>query len=75
MTTVLFCPVLFNLAETTRMIQVARALDESLTPVFMGYENDYVQLVTGAGFDYPRGNQRGPKRSVTRQWRSTRADR
>ncbi len=54
MTTVLLCPVMFNLAETTRMIQVARALDD-LTPVFMGYEHDYVHLVTDAGFEYRAG--------------------
>ncbi len=52
MTTVLFAPVTFNLAETTRMIQVARALPTGLRPVFMGYERDYVRLVIEAGFDY-----------------------
>ncbi len=50
MTTVLFAPVTFNLAETTRMIQVARALPTGLRPVFMGYERDYVRLVIEAGF-------------------------
>ena len=35
MANVLFCPVTFNLAETTRMIQVARALGPEHTPVFM----------------------------------------
>ena len=52
MTTVLFAPVTFNLAETTRMIQVARALPAGLRPVFMGYEHDYVPLILEAGFDY-----------------------
>ncbi len=52
MTTVLFAPVTFNLAETTRMIQVARALPAGLRPVFMGYETDYVPLIRAAGFDY-----------------------
>ena len=50
MTNVLFCPVTFNLAETTRMIQVARALDPIHHPVFMGYEHDFVSLITDAGF-------------------------
>jgi UDP:flavonoid glycosyltransferase YjiC (YdhE family) len=53
--TVLFCPVTFNLAETTRMIQVARALDDGLTPVFMGYEHDFVHLIRDAGFEYRAG--------------------
>ena len=52
MTTVLFAPGTFNLAETTRMIQVARALPAGLRPVFMGYEHDYVPLILEAGFDY-----------------------
>ncbi len=52
MATVVFCPVTFNLAETTRMIQVARALNPAHTPVFMGYEHDYVGLIHDAGFDY-----------------------
>lgn len=50
--TVIFAPVTFNLAETTRMIQVARALDPAHFPVFMGYEDDFVRLITDAGFDY-----------------------
>lgn len=52
MATVLFCPATFNLAETTRMIQVARALDPAHTAVFMGYENRYAHLIAQAGFDY-----------------------
>jgi UDP:flavonoid glycosyltransferase YjiC (YdhE family) len=55
MATVLFCPVTFNLAETTRMIEVARALRElepSHSLAFMGYEEDYVALIRDAGFDY-----------------------
>jgi hypothetical protein len=52
MANVIFCPVMFNLAETTRMIQVARALDSAHTPVFMGYEDDFAHLVVEAGFDY-----------------------
>ncbi len=52
MATVLFCPVTFNLAETTRMIQVARAIGPAHRVVFMGYEDDFVHLITDAGFDY-----------------------
>lgn len=52
MTTVLFCPVTFNLAEVTRMIEVARALDPRRRAVFMGYESDFADLITDAGFEY-----------------------
>jgi UDP:flavonoid glycosyltransferase YjiC (YdhE family) len=34
------------------MIEVARALDRSHRAVFMGYEHDYVRLITDAGFEY-----------------------
>ena len=52
MATVLFCPVTFNLAETTRMIQVARAMDPAHRVVFMGYEDDYIGLIRDAGYEY-----------------------
>lgn len=52
MATVLFCPVTFNLAETTRMIQVARAMDPSHRVLFLGYEEDYAPLIRDAGFEY-----------------------
>ncbi|MCK0111361.1 hypothetical protein MWU75_04330 [Ornithinimicrobium sp. F0845] len=52
MASVLFCPVTFNLAETTRMIEVARALDPAHRAVFMGYEDDFVHLISDAGFEY-----------------------
>lgn len=52
MATVVFCPITFNLAEVTRAIEVARALDPRHDAVFMGYETDFVHLITDAGFDY-----------------------
>jgi len=55
MATVLFCPAMFNLAETTRMIEVARALHPSHRVVFLGYETDFVSLVEDAGFEYRAG--------------------
>lgn len=52
MATVVFCPVTFNLAEVTRMIEVARALDPRHRAVFLGYEPDFAHLIAAAGFDY-----------------------
>ena len=54
MDTVIFAPVTFNLAETTRMIEVARALTRlgPVRAVFQGYEPEFVPLITGAGFDH-----------------------
>ncbi|WP_203582095.1 glycosyltransferase [Microbacterium hibisci] len=52
MATVVFCPITFNLAEVTRMIEVARALDPAHRAVFMGYESDFAHLIVDAGFEY-----------------------
>lgn len=52
MAAVVFCPVTFNLAEVTRMIEVARALDPRHRAVFMGYESDFAGLIVDAGFEY-----------------------
>lgn len=52
MATIVFCPITFNLAEVTRMIEVARALDPEHTAAFMGYEADFTHLITEAGFSY-----------------------
>lgn len=37
MKTLLFAPETFNLAETTRMIEVAKACQSQATCIFMGY--------------------------------------
>ncbi|GAA1762519.1 glycosyltransferase [Agromyces humatus] len=52
MAVIVFAPVTFNLAETTRMIEVARALGPSHRAEFMGYEHDFVHLISDAGFPY-----------------------
>ena len=51
MRTLLFAPITMNLAEVTRMIEVARAAT-GFRAVFMGYEDDWAHLITDAGFDY-----------------------
>lgn len=52
MGTVLFAPETFNLAETTRAIEVARCLRGRHSCVFAGYSERYADLVRDAGFDY-----------------------
>lgn len=51
MRTLLFAPITMDLAEVTRMIEVARAAT-GFRAVFMGYEDDWAHLITDAGFDY-----------------------
>ncbi|MBR8742511.1 nucleotide disphospho-sugar-binding domain-containing protein [Nocardiopsis sp. MG754419] len=52
MSTVLFAPETFNLAETTRAIEVARRLRDRHECVFAGYSARYAGLVEEAGFGY-----------------------
>ena len=52
MSTVLFAPETFNLAETTRAIEVARCLRDRHSCVFAGYSERYADLIRDTGFDY-----------------------
>ncbi|WP_043598813.1 glycosyltransferase [Cellulomonas flavigena] len=49
--TVVLAPETFNLAETTRAIEVARALAGRHRCVFSGYSERYASLVRDAGFE------------------------
>ncbi|MGY3777757.1 glycosyltransferase [Isobaculum melis] len=52
MRTFLFAPETFNLAETTRMIEVAKACKEDATCIFMGYSQKFAYLIETAGFEF-----------------------
>lgn len=54
MRTLIFAPVTFNLAETTRMIVIARALGPRWRAIFQVYEDPYTHLVEEAGFEVRR---------------------
>lgn len=55
MSVVVFMPVTCNLAETTRMIEVAKALRAPHRAVFLGYEDTFSSLIVEAGFEYRSG--------------------
>lgn len=46
----LFAPETFNIAETTRMIEVAKSCRDRFEPIFMGYGGEFTRLITEAGF-------------------------
>lgn len=48
----LFAPETFNIAETTRMIEVAKAAHSHFAPHFMGYGGAFVHLIEEAGFPF-----------------------
>lgn len=48
----LFAPETFNLAETTRAIEVAKKCKDQFSCVFMGYSLKYADLIQEAGFPF-----------------------
>ncbi|GJM40746.1 MAG: glycosyl transferase [Ardenticatenaceae bacterium] len=77
MTTLLFAPVTWNIAETSRMVEIAKVCREQFdfTCRFMGYGGDYVHLITDAGFAYhPQQPQLTPQR-IQELWKADRGER
>ncbi|MCA9973496.1 MAG: hypothetical protein KC425_24930 [Anaerolineales bacterium] len=75
MTRLLFAPVTWNIAETSRMVEVARACRHRFDCHFMGYADDFVPLIRDAGFPYhPLQPQLTPQR-IQELWRADRGER
>ncbi|MEO1771497.1 hypothetical protein JZO67_003478 [Enterococcus sp. 665A] len=49
---IVFAPATFNLAETTRMIEVAKQLKKSCDCHFFGFSPTYAPLISQNGFDF-----------------------
>jgi UDP:flavonoid glycosyltransferase YjiC (YdhE family) len=54
MKTLLFAPETINIAETTRMIEIARACRPHFRCVFFGYSDRFSGLIEQAGFEFRR---------------------
>lgn len=52
MPTILFAPAVFNLAETTRMIEVAKQMQGNHHCEFFGFSETFASLITESGFTY-----------------------
>lgn len=52
METIIFAPATFNLAETTRMIEVANYLKNEVHCIFFGFSKTYKHLIEDAGFTF-----------------------
>lgn len=52
MKTLLFAPETINIAETIRMIEIARRCRDTFHCVFFGYADTYAHLITAAGFPF-----------------------
>lgn len=51
METILFAPATFNLAETTRMIEIAKVMQGKYHCVFCGFSETYLDLIEEADFE------------------------
>lgn len=54
MGTVLFAPETFSLAETTRMLEIAKVMRAQHDCVFLSYSDRFADLIDEAGFDQDR---------------------
>lgn len=52
MPTILFAPAVFNLAETTRMIEVAKQMQGNHHCEFFGFSKTFASIITESGFTY-----------------------
>lgn len=77
MATLLFAPVTWNIAETTRMLEIAKVCRAQFNfdCHFMGYGGDFIHLITDAGFAYhPQQPQLTPQR-IQELWKADRGER
>lgn len=77
MTLLLFAPVTWNIAETSRMVEIAKVCRDQFAfdCHFMGYGGDFVPLITDAGFAFhPQQPQLTPQR-IQELWKADRGER
>lgn len=54
MKTLLFAPETINIAETTRMLEIARTCQATFRCIFFGYSDKFSGLIEQAGFEFRR---------------------
>lgn len=52
MKTILFAPETINIAETTRMVEIAKLLRDKYDCIFAGYSDEYSGIIKNAGFEF-----------------------
>lgn len=73
--TLLFAPETLNIAETTRMIEVARAAQADFACHFMSYGGEYEHLIGEAGFPVHRLNPLLTPARAEELWKADRVER
>jgi UDP:flavonoid glycosyltransferase YjiC (YdhE family) len=74
MNTVVFAPETLNLAETTRMIEIAKETREKFRCVFFGYSDIYSNLIEQAGFEFRRMTPWLTKEKIEHLWKVDRME-
>ncbi len=69
MKTLVFAPASFNLAETTRLVEIARACRNDFRVVFTSYGGDFEGLIEEAGFPLIPMHPRLTRKKIERLYR------
>lgn len=75
MQTLLFAPETLNIAETTRMIEIARACSDAFRCEFFGYGGEYQYLIGEAGFTCHTLEPRLTPQRAEELWKADRMER
>ena len=74
MQTLVFAPETINIAETTRMIEIAKASRDKFHCVFFGYSDKYSNLIEQAGFEFRRMNPWLTEEKIEHLWKVDRME-
>lgn len=72
--TLVFAPETLNIAETTRMIEIAKASRDKFHCIFFGYSDIYSNLIEQAGFEFRRMMPWLTKEKVEHLWKVDRME-
>lgn len=74
MNTLVFAPETLNIAETTRMIEIAKESQDKFHCVFFGYSDVYSHLIEQAGFEFRRMTPWLTKEKIEHLWKVDRME-
>ncbi len=74
MNTIVFAPETLNIAETTRMIEIAKESRDQFHCVFFGYSDVYSHLIEQAGFEFRRMSPWLTKEKIEHLWKVDRME-
>lgn len=72
--TLIFAPETINLAETTRMLEIAKELRADYCCLFVGYSDEYSWMITEAGFEFTLLNPVLTQEKIEHLWKVDRME-